>query len=179
MPLGPPELDREKASNRSSHTSPHTRTPTFWSTHNMAVPTPNTSWWSSDPYLKTTVPGRFIVVQSFSRLQLTLVWLCCLSKLARSQQSFSCEGLESKILSVLRTIVSLLQLPDAAIPCNPKAVTGDTSIHECGCVSIKLYLQLYLNQAVGWTVIVVCWPWTSMVSIFSFILGDYGLPRWS
>ena len=152
MPLGPPELDGEKASNPSSHT----RTPTFWSTRYVAVPTPNTSWWSSDPCLKTTVPGRFIVVvQSLSHLQLTLVWLCGLSKLARSQQSFSCEGLESKILSVLRTIVSLLQLPDAAIPCNPKAVTGDTSVNECGCVSIKLYLQLYLNQAVGWTVIVV------------------------
>lgn len=34
----------------------------------MAVPTTNTSWWSSDPRLKTTVPGRSIaVVQSLTK----------------------------------------------------------------------------------------------------------------
>lgn len=40
-----------------------------------------------------------------------LVWLCFLFKLARSQQTFFYKGPASKILSVLGTIVSLLQLP--------------------------------------------------------------------
>ena len=71
MLLGPPELDREKASNPSSHTSPHTPTPTFWSIRYVAVPTPNTSRWSSDPCLKTTVPAGLLL---FSHSVFNSLW---------------------------------------------------------------------------------------------------------